>query len=75
MFGVDRFYLGYPAIGLLKLSTFGCLFIGQFIDIILIALQVVKPADNSNYIIKYLGPRLTILKMDNDSYLYNKRNF
>ncbi|KPM05957.1 TM2 domain-containing protein-like protein [Sarcoptes scabiei] len=61
MFGVDRFYLGYPAIGLLKFCTLGFLFLGQFIDIILIAMQVVKPADGSNYVIKFFGPRLTIV--------------
>ncbi len=27
--GVDRFYLGYPAIGLAKLCTFGFLLVGQ----------------------------------------------
>ncbi|KMQ89258.1 tm2 domain-containing protein, partial [Lasius niger] len=32
MFGADRFYLGYPALGLLKLSTLGFLFLGQFAD-------------------------------------------
>lgn len=68
MFGADRFYLGYPGIGLLKLCTFGCFFILQFIDIILIALQVLKPVDNSNYIIKYYGPRLKILYADNETY-------
>ncbi|RWS27158.1 hypothetical protein B4U80_05811 [Leptotrombidium deliense] len=67
MFGFDRFYLGYPGIGLLKFCTLGCLFVGQLIDIILIALQIVGPSDGSHYIIKYFGPRLTLLDADNDS--------
>ncbi|RWS06840.1 TM2 domain-containing protein CG10795-like protein [Dinothrombium tinctorium] len=67
MFGFDRFYLGYPGIGLLKFCTLGCLFVGQLIDIILIALQIVGPSDGSNYVIKYFGPRLTLLNADNDS--------
>lgn len=29
MFGADRFYLGYPAIGLFKLCTLGCMFLGN----------------------------------------------
>lgn len=62
MFGADRFYLGYGAIGLLKMSTLGFLFLGQFIDIILIAMQIVRPADGSNYIIKYFGPNLHIVQ-------------
>lgn len=52
MFGVDRFYLGYPGIGLLKFCTLGGMFLGQLIDIILIALQVVGPADGSAYVIR-----------------------
>ena len=37
-----RFYLGYPAIGLLKLCTFGLCGIGALADFVLIALQVIS---------------------------------
>lgn len=67
MFGADRFYLGYPAIGLLKFSTLGFLFLGQLIDIMLIALQIIGPADGSNYVIKYFGPRQTLFQLDNST--------
>lgn len=40
MFGADRFYLGYPAIGLLKFCTLGFMFFGQLVDVVLIATQV-----------------------------------
>lgn len=53
MIGADRFYLGYPAIGLLKLSTLGFFFIGQAIDVVLIALQIVGPADGTAYRTNY----------------------
>ncbi|XP_052831854.1 TM2 domain-containing protein CG10795 [Octopus bimaculoides] len=69
MFGVDRFYLGYPAIGLLKFSTLGFMFLGQLIDILLIATQVVKPADGSDYVIDCYGAVLTRLSMDNETYI------
>ncbi len=65
MFGVDRFYLGYPALGLLKLCTLGFMFLGQLLDILLIALQIVGPSDGSYYVIDYYGPGLTLLKQDN----------
>lgn len=68
MFGLDRFYLGYPGIGLLKLCTLGFFFLGQLIDIILIATQVLKPADGSSYIIPYYGPGLTVISSDNMTY-------
>ena len=55
MFGADRFYLGYPALGLLKFSTLGFFFIGHLVDIILIATQTLEPADGSHYVINYFG--------------------
>jgi len=54
-FGIDRFYLGYPTIAFLKLITFGGFVVGNLIDIMLIANQVVKPADGSGYIISQFG--------------------
>lgn len=69
MFGVDRFYLGYPALGLLKLCTLGFMFLGQLIDILLIALQIVGPSDGSYYVIDYYGPGLTMLRQDNMTYI------
>ena len=53
MFGVDRFYLGYAAIGLLKLCTFGFMLFGYLFDLILILTQTLEPADGSSYIIDY----------------------
>uniref|UniRef100_A0A1A9VIU8 TM2 domain-containing protein n=1 Tax=Glossina austeni TaxID=7395 RepID=A0A1A9VIU8_GLOAU len=44
-FGLARFvHLDYYGIGLLKVSTLGSFFIGQLVDIILIALQFERPA-------------------------------
>lgn len=68
MFGIDRFYLGYPAMGLLKLCTFGFCFLGQLIDIILIASQRLGPADGSAYIIPFYGPGLSVIRSDNFTY-------
>lgn len=68
VFGIDRFYLGYPAIGLFKFCTLGFFMIFQFIDIVLIATQVLKPADGSDYYMDYFGHRLIPIKYDNDTY-------
>lgn len=68
MFGIDRFYLGYPAIGLAKFCTLGFMFLGQLIDIILIATQVVGPADGSAYIIPYYGAGITVIRSNNWTY-------
>jgi TM2 domain-containing membrane protein YozV len=67
MFGADRFYLGYPALGLLKFCTLGFLFLGQLVDIILISMQIVRPADGSYYVIKHFGPKLDILSFNNNT--------
>lgn len=69
MFGADRFYLGYPAIGLAKLCTFGFLCIGQLLDIILIALQIVGPADGSAYRMPHYGPHVRAALADNATHL------
>lgn len=69
MFGLDRFYLGYPGIGLAKLCTLGFMFLGQLLDIILIAAQVVGPADGSAYVIPYYGAGVTVVRSDNETYL------
>ncbi|KAM9848610.1 TM2 domain-containing protein 1 isoform 1-T2 [Aulostomus maculatus] len=66
--GADRFYLGYPALGLLKFCTVGFCGIGTLIDFVLIAMQIVGPADGSNYIVDYYGARLTRLSIDNQTY-------
>ena len=66
-FGADRFYLGYPALGVLKFSTLGFFFLGHLLDIVLIASQVVGPADGSHYIISYFGPSLNILGLNEDT--------
>jgi len=68
VFGIDRFYLGYPAIGLFKFCTLGFFMIFQFIDVVLIATQILKPADGSDYYMDYFGHRLIPIKYDNDTY-------
>ncbi|KAM6216649.1 TM2 domain-containing protein 1 [Rhynchocyon petersi] len=66
--GADRFYLGYPALGLLKFCTVGFCGIGSLIDFILIAMQIVGPSDGSSYIIDYYGTRLTRLSITNETF-------
>ena len=47
--GIDRFYLGYTGMGVLKLLTGGCFGILTIIDIVYIATGKLRPADGSPY--------------------------
>lgn len=53
--GVDRFYLGYTGMGVLKLLTGGCFGILWILDIINIASGKLQPADGSGYSTENLG--------------------
>ncbi|KAF7198722.1 TM2 domain containing 1 [Nothobranchius furzeri] len=60
-------YTFSPA-GLLKFCTVGFCGIGTLIDFILVAMQIVGPADGSSYIVDYYGARLTRLSITNETY-------
>ncbi|XP_053549619.1 TM2 domain-containing protein 1 isoform X1 [Bombina bombina] len=66
--GADRFYLGYPALGMLKFCTVGFCGIGSLLDFILISMQIVGPSDGSSYIIDYYGARLVRLSINNETF-------
>ncbi|CAI2348994.1 unnamed protein product [Caenorhabditis sp. 36 PRJEB53466] len=62
--GIDRIYLGYYAIGLIKMFSLGGLFVFWLVDIILISLQLLGPADGSAYEMAYFGPRVQRIRFD-----------
>lgn len=47
--GIDRFYLGYTGMGVLKLLTAGCFGVLYILDIVNIATGKLLPADGSPY--------------------------
>lgn len=49
-FGADRFYLGHWQEGIGKLFSFGGLGVWTFIDVMLIGMRYLGPADGSLYI-------------------------
>ncbi|KRY59249.1 TM2 domain-containing protein Y66D12A.21, partial [Trichinella britovi] len=63
--GFDRLYLGYYSIGLFKMCTFGFFFLFHLIDIILIALQIVKPAGGGSYQMDAYGPKVLGIHFSN----------
>ena len=83
VFGIDRFYLGYPVLGIIKLSTFGMLGIGALADFLLILLQVtssiysmfyfmfyfkkVGPSDGSDLILPFYGFRANYMWSDENT--------
>uniref|UniRef100_A0A3P8XED1 TM2 domain-containing protein n=1 Tax=Esox lucius TaxID=8010 RepID=A0A3P8XED1_ESOLU len=55
--GADRFYLGYPALGLLKFCTVGFCGIGSLVDFMLISMQV-----SGDYIWNYISRKSQTMK-------------
>ncbi|VDO64997.1 unnamed protein product [Onchocerca flexuosa] len=67
--GIDRIYLGYYAIGFVKMFSFGCFTLLYLLDIVLIALQLLGPADGSAYRINFYGPKAIPIRFSNDTYV------
>jgi TM2 domain-containing membrane protein YozV len=49
IFGLDRLYLGYHSLALVKLLTGGFFFVGYLFDTVVIIVQLVGPADGRGY--------------------------
>lgn len=66
--GVDRFYLGYTGMGVLKLLTGGCFGVLWILDIINIATGKLQPADGSGYSTENFGTNCKATSTENDPY-------
>lgn len=66
--GVDRFYLGYTGMGVLKLLTGGCFGVLWILDIINIARGKLLPADGSGYSTDNFGTTSTTATNTADPY-------
>jgi TM2 domain-containing membrane protein YozV len=67
IFGIDRIYLGYPFMGVLKFLTMGGFVIGNIFDMILIATQVaeIQTHANSSHFPKHLlAPSYTLTHIE-----------
>ena len=72
--GVDRFYLGYTGMGVLKLLTGGCFGVLWILDIINIASGKLQPADGSSYSTENFGMKSKPSTVTNDPYEELKKN-
>lgn len=66
--GVDRFYLGYTGMGVLKLLTGGVFGVMWIIDIINIANGKLQPADGSGYSTENFGTSIQSKITKSDPY-------
>ncbi|KAL5112437.1 hypothetical protein TcWFU_007065 [Taenia crassiceps] len=64
IFGLDRFYLGYVALGALKMWSLGGLGLWYLIDVVLLVNNNLHPSDRSNLTRPYFDPALVYLSDD-----------
>jgi len=57
-------------LGLLKMFTFGFFGVLYWVDLILIAMQILGPQDGSNYVVGPWGPRFFLASANNLTILY-----
>lgn len=68
IFGIDRCYLGYITLGIFKFISCGGFIVWTLLDIILIASQILGPADGSSYEFISNVPRIRKLNIYNSTY-------
>lgn len=58
LLGFDRCYLGYPTLGFLKFATCGGFVVWALLDALLVALQMLGPADGTAFVFSSGIPRI-----------------